>query len=587
MRGVLSRKIDNMPLKQKILAIVLIGVSVMAVVSYLVIQVLAGSYNKLLYQTLSESMSYSSGQIADYLKKMENLTTMFLGEEKVQNDLTTIKKEGQGRASAMSAVQNVRSYIGEYYQSFSDGILKYINLYLPYSSVYTNILAADKTPKDIQEEILRRADEKDGAPCWIADYMNEYGLFLARNIRQIETLRLDKLGTILLNVDMDALIASSTRLEDHYGESSYVILDGDSILYHTDNLTLESAELVRLEAVTSYQVLRLDKSSYFAVHGKIPEYDWDYFYLISYEKIARQLSGIKWGCFLIVVLDLIVVIWLSIRLVGRLMVHVSRLMDKMKQFARDNTRVPQVDYDYSHREDELGTLNRQFDRMSATIIRLIQENYVNEILKKEAQIKALENQINPHFLYNTLDSIKWRAKAIGEKNISDMVEALGTLLRTSLSNRDENNFSVGKEMEVVHSYITIQRLRYEERLKFENRIGQIYYPLKIPKLVIQPLVENAIYYGLETNVEECYIILEAETKDNVLHFYVKNTGSEMEEDLITKLEQEKIRPHGNGVGLINIDRRIKMQYGEEYGLTLYNEEDYAVARLSIPVPHFG
>lgn len=578
------KKIDDMPLKQKIMTIVLIGISVMAAVAYIVIQVLTGSYNKMLYQTLSESMSYSSGEIADYMKKMESLTAMFLGEEKVQDDLSTIKEDNVNMASSMSAVQNMRSYIGEYYQSFSDGILKYINLYLPSSVVYTNIIAADKTPKEIQEKILKRADELGGAPYWEADYMDEYGLFLARNIRQIEGLQLDKLGTILLNVDMDELITSCTKLNDNYGESAYVILDEDKIMYHTDNLTLENAELVRLEKTSSYQVLWLNGNSYFAVHGNIPDYGWDYYYLISYEGIAQQLAGIKWICFIIIILDLLMVIYLSVRLVGRLMVHVGRLTDKMQQFARDNTKVPEVDYDYSGRGDELGTLNRQFDQMSETIIHLIRENYVNEILKKEAQIKALENQINPHFLYNTLASIKWRAMASGERDISDMVEALGTLLRTSLSNKDENDFTVGKEMEVVHSYITIQKLRYEDRLIFENHINPVYYPLKIPKLVIQPMVENAIFYGLETNVEACYIVLEAETKGKVLHFYVKNTGSEMEDNLIAKLLQEEIKPHGNGVGLTNIDRRVKMQYGEEYGLRLYNEEDYAVAELAIPAP---
>ena len=363
-----------------------------------------------------------------------------------------------------------------------------------------------------------------------------------------------------------------------------MILDEDKIMYHTDNLTLENAELVRLEKTSSYQVLWLNGNSYFAVHGNIPDYGWDYYYLISYEGIAQQLAGIKWICFIIIILDLLVVIYLSVKLVGRLMVHVGRLTDKMQQFARDNTRVPEVDYDYSGRGDELGTLNRQFDQMSETIIHLIRENYVNEILKKEAQIKALENQINPHFLYNTLASIKWRAMASGERDISDMVEALGTLLRTSLSNKDENEFTVGKEMEAVHSYITIQKLRYEDRLIYENHINPVYYPLKIPKLVIQPMVENAIFYGLETNVEACYIVLEAETKGKVLHFYVKNTGSEMEDNLIAKLLQEEIKPHGNGVGLTNIDRRVKMQYGEEYGLRLYNEEDYAVAELAIPAP---
>lgn len=582
MKYTIIKRLNNIPLKQKILAIVLIGVSVVAAASFTAVHILSGSYNKLLYQTLSESMEYSSGEIVEYMQKMENLTTMFLAEEKVQTNLTAIKESSRDSSISMSSVQNMRSYIGEYYQSFSDGILKYISLYMNTSTVYTNIIAADKTPKEIQQEIIRQADIKDGAPCWVTGYMDEYGLFLARKIRQIETLRLDNLGTILLNIDMDALVSYSTKLEDQYGESGYVILDGEKILYHTDNLLQDPSEQIHLNKISKYGVLQLDGSNYFAVHGSIKEYGWDYYCLISYDGISSQLAGIKWICLLIIILDFLAVIFLSVRLVGRLMVHVSRLTHKMQLFAKDNTRVPEVGYDYSQRGDELGTLNRQFDEMSETIIRLIQENYINEILKKEAQLKALENQINPHFLYNTLDSIKWRARAAGERDISDMVEALATLLRTSLNNKDQDDFTVGKEMEIIHSYITIQKFRYEDRLDFENRICQAYYPVSIPKLVIQPLVENSIYYGLESNVEECYIILEVKEQDNILHFYVKNTGSEMEEDLLVRLKSHDITPHGHGIGLINIDKRVKMQYGDEYGLRLYNEEDYAVAELIIP-----
>lgn len=581
-KNTVTKRINNLPLKTKILAITLIGVCTMAIVSFLAVQILSGSYNELLYDTLSNSITYSSSGIEEYMEEMEDLTSMFLSDEKVQTNLTEVKTSSEEGYTSLMAVANLRNYIAEYYQNFSDGILKYISLYMPGTVVYTNVIAADRTPGNVQEEIIAQANLQDGGLCWVTDYIEDYGLFLARNIRKIEGLTLDNLGTILLNVDMDALIAANARLDGQYGESAYVILNGSQILYHTDNLTFENAVQVQKASVNNYSVLELNGKSYFAAHGGISRYGWDYYCLISYNGIARQLARVKWVSFVIVILDLLVVICLSVRLVGRLMVHVSRLIHKMRQFAADNTKVPQVDYDYSDRGDELGLLNRQFDEMSETIIRLIQENYVNEILKKEAQLKALENQINPHFLYNTLDSIKWRAKAIGEKNISSMVEALALLLRTSLGNRQEASFTLARELQVVSSYITIQKLRYEDRLNFENRIDPRYGDTLIPKLVVQPLVENAIYYGLETNVEACYIIVTAMVMDGILRIYVKNTGSEFEDDLIRKLETGEIRPHGHGVGLINIDRRIKMQYGKDFGLILYNEEDYAVAELSVP-----
>lgn len=583
----MRRWINNMPLKHKLLTIMAIGLMVMTVMSFVAVQILSASYNKMLYQTMSESMSYSAKDIMDYMAKIENLTEIFLSDDEVQKNLTTLNNAaGSGQAS-LSALNNMGVYVGTYYQNYSDGILKYINLYTPLSVLKTNLIAADKVPGEVQAELLLGAEEKDGAPCWTPDYMNEYGLFLTRNIRRIEALKLDTLGTILINIDMNALVESSTRFEEQYGETAYVILAEDQLLFHTQNLELENLTMSQLERIAHYSIEEIGENRYFISHGEISEFGWDYYCLVSYDKIDGQLKDIQKVSLWITILDFLVILYMTRELIGKLVVHISRLRDRMQQFALDNTQVPETLYDYSNRKDELGVLNQQFNEMSNTIIQLIQDNYVNELLKKEAQLKALENQINPHFLYNTLDSIKWRARAIGDNDISDMVEALGILLRTSLRNREEEHYTVGKEMEIVESYITIQRFRYEERLLFENHINSDWYDYVIPKMVIQPLLENAIFYGLEQNVEECHITLSGVQREETLCFYVKNTGSEMEDFLLDKLKTEEIKPHGHGVGLLNIDRRIKIQYGEQYGLHLYNEADYAVAELMIPKEQGG
>lgn len=579
---IINKEIANMPLKKKILAVALSGILITALTSILIININGRSYKKLLYQAMEESLSYSSEAITDYLKRMESLSMMLLSDESIQADLTRIKQENENTLAHMTAVQNIRSTAGGYYQSFSDGILSYLTLYTDSSAAYTNILRADETPKEIQKEFIARAAEKDGAPCWITDYVEDYGLFLSRSVKKIESVRLDMLGTIVLNIDMDQLIGSVTRYNSRYKETAYVMKAGDRLMYYTDNLSSDSAEKISAEPIENYKIVKLNGHSYFAVNGRLPDYQWDYYYLVSYDEIQSQIRKSLAICLFIVLIDLILVILLSGRLVEKLMVHVRRLADKMQLFSKDNTRVPQTDYDYSERTDELGILHQQFDQMAKQTIELNRINYVNEILKKEAQFKALENQINPHFLYNTLGSIKWRAKASGETTICAMVDALGTLLRTSLSSKNENSFSVGKELEIVESYITIQKIRYEKRLNFENTISQICYPVKIPKLTIQPLVENAIYYGVESSVGECEIELSARVKGRKLYICVKNTGSDVEDNLLLKLENGEVTPRGHGVGLINIDKRIKIQFGDEYGLRLYNEGIYAVAELVIP-----
>lgn len=583
----IKRTINNMSLKQKLLFIMLMGVSMIASVSFLSIYILSSTYNRLLYRSMSETMSYSAKEITDYLSKMETLTELFLSDDEVQKTLVSLRRAEVSGDKAPNIAREAGICVQNYYFNNADGILKYISLYTTASVIRTNLTVAGEVPEGIQQELLQKAQQKDGAPCWTDTYMNEYGLFLSRTIRKIDGLALDALGTILLEIDMNQLVKESTNFEKQYGQPMYVIRSKEQELYHTDNLSDEAMETIALETIDQYDIRTIDGNSYFITHGSIHKFGWDYYCLVSYEEVSDKIMNVQWVCIGLTIFVFAAIVGLTANLTGKLMIHISSLKERMKQFAADNMSVPALLYDYTDRQDELGILNRQFDEMSETIIRLIRKNYVNELLKKDAQVKALENQMNPHFLYNTLDSIKWRAKSAGEKDISDMVEALGRLLRTTLSKKNDANYTVGKEMEVIASYITIQKMRYENRLRFENHIESRWYSQQIPRLTIQPLVENAIFYGVEMEVDECRILLDAKKRGNHLSIYVRNTGSEMEDDLLNRLRNNELSPQGHGVGLLNIDDRIKIQYGESYGLRLYNEQEYAVAELVIPAEGEG
>lgn len=163
--------------------------------------------------------------------------------------------------------------------------------------------------------------------------------------------------------------------------------------------------------------------------------------------------------------------------------------------------------EYSLREDELGKLHQQFDQMAGRIQTLVKVNYVNEILTKDARLKALESQINPHFLYNTLESINSIAKMHGNTTITQMVSALGNLLRATLSH-EEPLVSLSYELELVESYMTIQKVRFEDRLIYEIHRNPLLTDVSIPPLTIQPLVENAIHYGMEEMTDECRILVD-------------------------------------------------------------------------------
>ncbi len=420
----MKKRFNNIPLKYKLLIILLVGLSIMAGMSFYIIRTLSSSYNNLLHQSMAESLSYSAKEITDYMEEMENLSFLFFSDEKVQQNL---KKANEDDQIPVSNLNKLGRYLTEYYYNYANGPLRYMNLYTVGSVLKTNLSAANRVPEEIQTEILNAADQKDGALCWVMDYMDEYGMFLARKIRQIEMLKLNDMGTLLINIDMDELVKESTKFEGQYGDTAYMIYKDGKCLYHTENLSDEDIEGIGQKSIEKYGIRQLGNCKYFVSRGRIEDYGWDYYCLVSYEEIESKLTGLKTFCLWITALDFAVAFGITTLLIGKLMSHFNRLKERMQQFAADNTRVPETDYDYSERKDEMGMLNKQFDEMSKKIIDLIQENYVNEILKKEAQLRALEHQINPHFLYNTLDSIKWRAKSAGETDITAMVEALSVL----------------------------------------------------------------------------------------------------------------------------------------------------------------
>ena len=265
-----------------------------------------------------------------------------------------------------------------------------------------------------------------------------------------------------------------------------------------------------------------------------------------------------------------------------ILVHLNKLIEKINSFK--NGKAPKLSrkkYYYNQRHDELGVLHQEFDSMVQRINQLIEENYVKQILLKDTQIKMLEAQINPHFLFNTLESINWQAKMNHENIISQMTESLGALLRYSVEEKSDL-VTVSRELSNLNSYIQIQQIRFDDRLRFSYLVDENLTNTLIPKMSIQPLVENSIKYALEQITDVCIIEVTIARKDNNVQICVRNNGSQIDPDILTKLKKGEILPKGSGIGLENINQRIRLLFGSEYGLSFRNEKDHAVVILTIP-----
>lgn len=218
------------------------------------------------------------------------------------------------------------------------------------------------------------------------------------------------------------------------------------------------------------------------------------------------------------------------------------------------------------------SVQKSYEQIEALMKEIIQQ----QTERRKSELDALQSQINPHFLYNTLESITWMIEAQRNKEAVVMISELAKLLRVSLS-RGKTIISIGDELQHSRSYMNIQRVRYKERFKVEFLIDEEIKNYCIVKLVIQPLLENAIYYGVGNMDEDDdgQILIRGEKKGEDIYISIEDNGMGMPEDIRSNIltDNSKVPKHGSGVGVINVHSRISLMFGPEYGLEVYSELD--------------
>lgn len=548
----LKYRFMNLPIYRKLLLLVGILTLTLLTAALTAVQLTFLSDQKLLYSSVSSLMNNSAAEISGQISDSVELTQSMLSNPALQAALCQLK-DSPPSAPALSPYTNLyqelSTLIYDYYYSYPSKNIAYIAL-TNGSFTLSTYNKGNRLLAPILESIIERAEAASGNPVLITDYAQEYGVFLARTVRRIDSLRLDSLGTILVNIDIASLVDDATQTISLTEDVSYVLSDCGENAPFFSSASLE-VPAYPLSGEYSYGVCRIGSHKYFAVRGEIRDFCWDYLCLIRYDDILSSLSRTKLLCIALILLSALILFSFSQKMVRSLTRHLHSLAEKMVAFGRDDSVVPASAYDYTKRLDEIGTLHNQFDAMAHKIQILINENYRNELLKKDMLLKNLQNQINPHFLYNTLESINWRAKASGEEEISRMTEALGSLLRTSLTPASSRS-TLGAEMEIVHNYLTIQELRFEDRLRYTEQIPQELLTAEVPLLCIQPLIENAVRYGLEPNIGGCAISVTARVSDERLIIQILNDGSQFESCIPERLSSHETAPHGFGIGILNI-----------------------------------
>ena len=285
------------------------------------------------------------------------------------------------------------------------------------------------------------------------------------------------------------------------------------------------------------------------------------------------------GILLLLTGFVLVTVFFSSYLLTHMVSHpIQSLVKAMQDF---ETNAEEFSYQPVHGSREMLALSDSFDHMVVRIQDLMEKVRGEEITLRKTELKALQAQINPHFLYNTLDAIGWMCEEERSQDAVEMVNALARLFRISISKGHEL-IPIEKEVEHARSYLMIQNFRYKNQFTYSFHIEEACLPYLCNKITLQPIIENAIYHGINRMVDEGEIIIRIREEEGDIVFSVSDNGVGMSKEQCEEILKSEPGDQ-TGIGIKNVNDRIKIYFGEEYGITIESELDEGTC-VSIRMP---
>lgn len=398
---------------------------------------------------------------------------------------------------------------------------------------------------------LRSAGESTGL-SFQAD--TDPGLVMSRAVR---TYGEEILGYILVHIPRSGF---DTLLGDSFGAANDVfLLDGTwRQIYCSDSIhTQEKVDSLR-RALLSGESLGDGYYSFYLRRHQASGFT----LILQQPKVYTPavMTSVYFACLMMGLLCLV----LSLVCAWLLSKYLSKPVNQLDEAMG---RVEKGDYDVelvSDRSDEMGRLNASFNRMTREYRQNLERSVQHERELNETELSMLQAQLNPHFLYNTLDSMKWLGVTNHVPQVAAMATSLAALLRAGISG--DKFITLEQELELLEKYLDIQSMRFEDRFTWETDVDEKYQHCLVPKLILQPLVENAVIHGV-ANMEDGYIKLSASAREGTLVLAVEDNGQGIPPEILRRLKSpEREMPAGH-LGLRNVDRIVRLYYGEEYGIS--------------------
>ena len=373
--------------------------------------------------------------------------------------------------------------------------------------------------------------------------------------------------------------------------TTYILDENNKIIYSSSDEDVRETEAISkavaesaIESDSWTKDIKVNNDKYLVSVAEIADCGWKIMGLISYEEMYAKAGILRTSIFILIGAFAFIAILFAIVGSNQVSKPIREIRTTMKKVEKGDFSV-HVDY---AGKDEVGELARSFNHMVRKINQLIGQEQENQKKLRQAEFKALQSQINPHFLYNTLDSITWMARMNRLDKLEEMIMSLTSFLRIGLS-RGRTEITLGEELKHVENYVAIQKIRYPRLLNYETDVPEELKKYYVIKMILQPIVENALYHGIKEKGEPGLIRVTIRAVDDNLLISVTDDGMGMMPERLREIEnmmEQGIDFDPNAYGVINVQRRIQTNYGERYGLH-FESKYMAGTKVYVTLPKKG
>jgi two-component system sensor histidine kinase YesM len=539
------------------------------------------------HENVFQSLKQASYTVDNILREVNYLSLSIISDDNLQELISYYNQK------SYDDIESTKIKLQNSWSGFSFNSILGSKPYINSISIFKDNIQIYQLGERVQEEDIRFnqiASQLKGKVYWTSLHQLNYlvpndnhVVSLIRAVNDLESNQ--QIATERISINEENLSTLYSGINSWSQAKIFIINEQGTVISSSEkdmlNLHLSSKSYIQQILADPNEgtfLTSIDQKDRAIFYCNLNETGWRIVQIIPQSELNKQLYVINTFIYICIAICILFGIFFSF-------IQHNNIVKPLRLLANEMGKVKNGIFDVHIKvfsKDEIGIVSSIFLNMIYQIKSLIEKVYISQIKEKDAELKALQAQINPHFLYNTLDSIRWLAIKNKDFAVSEQLEILSDLFRHTLNNGHEVT-TIGEEIQHLQNYISIQKNRFGDKITFEQKVDPKLYSIKTIKLILQPIVENAIFHGLEPKLGNGKISLEIICSDDMLEFIICDDGIGLDQEKITKM-LTKEKGSAGSFALKNIHDRIQLRFGSQFGIQVESQWNQGThVRITTPI----